>query len=215
MDAEAPHWPARLSREQARDAKLRSREFEQALKVQAKTSGWKIANGSLFREDGDWFVSLIPSLLWQQGALASLSAKPMAVDPLFWRIVGLEENERLPLSFRANGAWVLRAPSHQAHIAPQEHDPAKLAAATIAWATDQLPDVRASSPEKLLRQIENLGDRRQHFVALEVSLRLLLQDVDGAMRLCTTSDLNDSGGFQTGDKSFFQQAQGWICSHCP
>ncbi len=134
----------------------------------------------------------------------------MAVDPLFWRIVGLEENEQLPLSFRANGAWVLRAPPRQFHIAPEEHDPEKLAAATISLATGYLSEVHQSSPEKLLKEIESLGDLRTHFAALEVCLRLLLGDVDGALERSTFVHSDDSGGFRTGEKGFFQQAREWI-----
>ncbi len=137
----------------------------------------------------------------------------MTVDPLFWQIVGLTENERLPLSFRANGAWVLRAPSRQAHIAPEEDDPEKLAAAAISWATGSLSEVHQTTPQKLLREIESLGDQRKDFAALEVCLRLTLGDVDGALARSTADDCYDSGGFQTGEKGFFQQAREWITGH--
>lgn len=104
----------------------------------------------------------------------------MAVHPQFWRMVGLEENEGLPLSFRANGAWVLRGPFEEAQIGSGERDPTKLAAATD-WANDPLSAVRSSSPEMLLTQIERLGDRRKRVGALEVCLRFLVGDTDGAM----------------------------------
>jgi len=36
---------------------------------------------------------------------SELRFKPMAIDPLYWRIVGLEDNLKEPLSFRAWGAF--------------------------------------------------------------------------------------------------------------
>ena len=210
MNETVPEWPSRVSREQARDAKLRAREFEQCLKELAKSSGWKFANGTLFRIEGDWFVDVVPRLLWQRGVVARLRAKPLSVDPVFWRIVGLEENERLPLSFRANGAWVLRAPSREAHIDAEERDPAKLAAATVVRAADYAAEVRSSPTESLIGEIEGLGDRSKHFAALEVCLRIALGDLEGALRLCITAEDGSSGGYQTGDKGFFEQARDWI-----
>jgi hypothetical protein len=215
MDAQLPVWPARVSRDEARKQKERSREFEHHLRQQAKATGWKLANGHLFRVESEWFVDVLPSPLWQRGLRLVLCAKPMAVDPLFWRIVGLQDNERLPLSFRANGAWVVRPPSREANIALTETDPGALAVATMAWATDQLVDINASSPQALLREIECLGERRRHFVAFEICLRLLTADWAGALALCNDHGPEESGGFQTGDKTYFDQARDWISAHRP
>jgi hypothetical protein len=215
MDPTIPHRPARISREEARGVKEREKLFAGTLKAEAKVAGWRYANGSIFRQQGDWFVSVFPSLLWGRGLTARLLAKPMAVDRLFWRIVKLPENDRLPLSFRANGAWVLRPPSFQATIALDERDPERLAHEFVAWSTDRLPQVAPFSVNGLLSEIEDLGPRRKHHVALEICLRLQLGDWDGALSLCGDRGPHESGGFGVGDKTFFDLARDWIAAERP
>jgi|SRR6185437_16958726 hypothetical protein len=215
MDLDIPVRPARISREQAREQKARSALFAQQLKFQAKGSGWKLAYGSLFRAEKDWFVDVLPWLLWQRGVRLMLHIKPMAIDPIFWRIVGMQENERLPLSFRASGAWVLRPPYREASIALDQTDPGALAAAAIAWATDQLASAKAASLTALLTEIEALGDRRKFFVAFEICLRLLMDDWDGAFALCRNRGPLEDGGFWSDAGTFLDQARNWIAARRP
>jgi hypothetical protein len=144
-----------------------------------------------------------------------LFAKPMALDPLFWRIVGLPENGRLPHSFRANGAWVLRPPFVEAYIALDEHDPERLAGEFVKWSTGRLSKVAALSAEGLLSEIEGLGSRRKHFAALEICLRLQRNDWEGAHALCNDRGRHESGGFGVGSKTFFDMARDWIAAERP
>jgi len=44
---------------------------------------------------------------WEWSTVRS-SVKPFELDTLFWRIVGLTDNEKAPLSLRANGAFSCR-----------------------------------------------------------------------------------------------------------
>ena len=175
-----------------------------------KGVGWRYANGGIFQQSGDWFVSILPRLLWGRGVNAKVLAKPMAVDPVFWRILGRPENERLPLSFRANGAWVLRPPFLEGYIALDEREPEQLATAFLKWSSERLPEVAASSVAMLLVEIEGTGVRRKHFAALEICLRLLQDDWDGALDLCRNRGRHESGGFMTGSKTFFDQASEYI-----
>jgi len=215
MNSVVPQRPTRVTREQARQAKEREKLFLAALKAVARTAGWKFANGGIFRQHGDWFVSVLPRLLWGRGIASMLFAKPMAIDPLFWRVVGLPENERLPLSFRANGAWVLRPPFSEANIALDEADPERLANDFVRWAGEQLPAVASRTPATLLSEIEGLGDRRLHFAALEICLRLMLDDWGGALALCEGRGPNDYGGFGSGTTTFFDWAREWIAAERP
>ena len=139
-----------------------------------------------------------------------LFAKPLAIDPLFWRIVGFSENERLPLSFRARGAWVLRSPFLEHSVSLEVTDPKQLAADIVAWSTLQLTDRANFSIDALLSKLEQLGARRDHFVALEICLHLLRHDYDRALALCRDGSLIDSGGFRVGDSTFFDMARDWI-----
>src|SRR3954452_11359725 len=100
--ANEPHpWATKLTREQQRALKQRDKDFQVALKAAARRRGWRYAGGEIFRQDGEWFASVMPFPPAWQVVVAQFILKPMALDPLFWDIVGLSENSRLPLSFRA------------------------------------------------------------------------------------------------------------------
>ena len=62
----------------------------------------------------------------------------------------------------------------------------------------------------LLVEIEGTGVKRKHFAALEICLRLLQDDWDGALDLCRNRGRHESGGFMTGSKTFFDQASEYI-----
>lgn len=207
-----PEWPASISREDARFQKDRATRFQAALKSRAKAHGWSYAGGNLFRRQDEWFVDVLPSLLWERGMRVTRRAKPMAVDPIFWSVVGLPENERMPLSFRANGAWVLRSPPTEGYLALSEAEPELLAEEVLEWCTRSLPGVSRRTVRDLLADLRTAGDLRDHFSAMEVCLRILLHDFDGASALCSNRAADDHGGFTTGDATFFDQARAWIAS---
>lgn len=212
MEADVPRWPDRITREQARAKKERELRFTSAIKHGAKAAGWRFSAGSLFRQRGDWFVSALPSLLWQRGAIVMSMSKPMGIDPIFWDIIGLPENNALPLSFRANGAWVLRPPQPNTYVALEEGDPEKLAEAVITWADGWSTDVEAKSLEVLISEMEDLGPLRYQFTAFEICLHLLRRDYVRALEIIGEHAEEESGGFVTGEVSFLEQAKAWIGS---
>lgn len=210
MEAAVPSWPDRITREQARAKKERERSFTGAIKRGVKAAGWRFSAGCLFRQRGNWFVSALPSLLWQRGAIVMSMSKPMDIDPIFWDIVGLPENNALPLSFRANGAWVLRPPQPNTYVALEEGDPEKLAEAVIAWADSWSTEVEAKPLEALISEMEGLGASRYQFTAFEICLHLVRRDYFRALKIIHEQGEDESGGFVTGDASFFDQAKAWI-----
>lgn len=212
MEDAPPIWPQRLTREQARAAKEKETLFASALKAKAKAAGWRVADGTIFRQYKDWFVSALPSLLWQRGVIVMPMIKPMGVDRLFWNIVGLPENEALPLSFRANGAWVLRPPTPNTYIALEESDPERLAVEVVAWANSSLTAVDKKSLEALISDIENLGALRSRFAALEVCLQLMRGDSVRALEVIHGQAAGESAGFVSGESSFLDQAEAWIAT---
>jgi hypothetical protein len=218
MDAPQP-WPAKLTREQAKGAKQRERDFQAIVKAHGKASGWRYARADLFKQDGDWFVSNMPSLAWERGAWSRLTVKPMALDPLFWDIVGLPENNHLPLSFRATGAWVLQPRWREELVGASESSVVELAHQTVAWSKTQV----AASDWSIDGMIADVGSDRElrsQRRALAICLHLLKGDLDKAQHLCRQAgDQNslaaDGGGFSTnhadGTRStFIQQALDWI-----
>ena len=218
MDAPQP-WPAKLTREQAKGAKQRERDFQAAMKAHAKASGWRYARADLFKQEGDWFVSNMPSLAWHSGAWSRLTVKPMALDPLFWDIVGLPENNDLPLSFRATGAWVLRPGWREELVGASESSVVALAHQTVEWSDTQI----AASDWSIDAMIADLGSDRElrsQRRALAICLHLLKGDLDKAQDLCSqagdqSSLAADGGGFGANHadgmhSTFIQQASDWI-----
>src|SRR5216684_3370006 len=78
------------------------------LKRSAKARNWKFSRGFVFKATDQLFFSIIILGQIKRRRLSYwLSYKLLAFDPLFWKIVNLEENLKRPLSFRAAGAWTV------------------------------------------------------------------------------------------------------------
>jgi len=148
--------------------------------------------------------------------------KPMALDPLFWSIVGLKENEALPLSFRAIGAWVLRPPSIEDNVGLDTVEVGALAREVLKWVNQRTSRLlETMSLETMLAELVQREPLRGQHRALAVCLHLLAGDHEAAMGLCRIDDtdenppVRDGGGFTTrnGDGSiatFLDQARDWI-----
>ena len=220
--SDVPAWPAKMTREQQRSVKQRGKEFDAALKGKARAAGWRFARGEVFRQTGDWFISVMPALLWEHGAMVRMTVKPMALDPLFWDIVGLSENRALPLSFRATGAWVLRPPSTDDYLGLNTIQVGPLAAEVLEWSNQRSAAVVQSiSFKSMLAALPEEQHLRGQPRALATCLHIMMNDLDGASRLCRVDDpaahplMREGGGFTThnGDGSistFLDQARDWI-----
>lgn len=184
--------------------------------------GWRYAGGTVFRQSGDWFISMLPSLLWEQGAIVRMIVKPMALDPLFWDIVGLKENERLPLSFRGNGAWVLQPPSADELVGPNTMEVEPLAQEILDWGNRRASEILESiSVESMIAALPSEQSIRGQHRAVATCLHVLAGDMSGAISLCQIDDpdantwTRESGGFSTRNldgstSSFLDQAADWI-----
>ena len=215
-------WPNKVTREDARAAKAREREFFAALKAEGKRAGWRFARADIFRQEGRWFISNMPTLAWQRGVWNRLTVKPMALDPLFWEIVDLPDNNSRPLSFRATGAWVLRPEWIREAIATEEDSPLQLADRVLEWSNQQLGLLSGWSTARMLAEL-GPGERLHHQQrSLAICLHLLNGDLDKAEDLCRAAGdqselLADGGGFTTNNSdgtrsTFNKQALRWIAS---
>ena len=210
-----------MKREQQKSSKKRRSDFDAALKRDARDAGWRYARGTIFRQSGDWFISFLPSLLWERGAVVHMMVKPMTVDPLFWDIVGLSENRRMPLSFRATGAWVLRPPSTENYVGLDTIDVELLAEDVVDWGHRQMSQILSSiSIESMLAALSGNHQVRA-YRALAICLHILAKDVDRALELCrlgepdTSPLMKENGGFTTHNSdgsvsTFLDQARDWI-----
>ena len=215
-------WPAKLTREQRKAVKLRCADFDTALKRIARSAAWRFADGEVFRQTGDWFISLLPSLLWERGAAVRMIVKPMALDPLFWDIAGLSENEALPLSFRAKGAWVLRPPSTDDYVGLSTSQVEPLATEVMDWCNQRASEVLQSiSTASMLAALPDEDQLRGQKRALAICLHIMAGDLDAAIHLCRVDDpdahplIRENGGFTTPNSdgsisTFLDQASDWI-----
>jgi hypothetical protein len=198
------------------------RALPKAVKEVAKKSGWRTSQGVLFREAEGWFFEIhaVPWIV-ETKTPASLNSKPMSLDPLFWKIVGLDENINQPLSFRAFGAFACRTPPlREADMPESDGEPEQIARALLEWANDQLNELRGGQSVDgfvdFIRFHPNQIERRSHLPALVTALLLQGRDEE-ALAICYEARNMSpfGGGFlfmqQAGEtKSFLDLAIEWI-----
>ncbi len=98
------------SNETKREFTARRRKLEKdtskAMYLRLKAFDWKKYQTTFFQNIDDWFWTLtLNTYLNDEKTTLSLDTKPMRVDPLLWEILAIPENQKAPLSFRANGAF--------------------------------------------------------------------------------------------------------------
>ena len=175
-----------------------------------------MARGTLFREHDGWFVTVWPAVHGLElKTEISIRAKPMGVDPIFWDIVELEENNALPLSFRMSGAWTIRVPPFlDAWLTEEGSDAAELADNVLRVADAQFTQwKRAHTVDGLIEQIQRIHERddRIPYLEAEVCTLALVGKRDAARARCESARQQDlSGGFNVGDRSFVDLALAWF-----
>jgi len=186
-----------------------------AVRVAAKGSGWRSIEGGLFQERAGWFVGVSPSVyIYEEVTKASVFAKPMAIDPIFWDITGLPENRDAPLSFRFNGAWVCRPPDFVEVDIPEQPDLSAVAAHLVAAADDQLDRVILSwTPAAFLSLCQTAGAERGSYLSCIVTMLVAMEREDEALAACEEAILNhQDGGFLAPAGTFAQMAREWLRS---
>lgn len=111
-----------------------------ALKNEIKGSGWRIKQNIAFIElDGLLIQANIGVNKLKQQTRVTLAIKPMSLDPTYWNIVGLEDNNSAPLSFRAWGVFVCSSlPVNERVLEDQAGCPATLAEQIFAYMAESL-----------------------------------------------------------------------------
>jgi hypothetical protein len=178
-----------------------------ATKAAASNSGWRTAQGTLFREMEGWFVE-VRAIPWVAEAktAAELRCKPMGLDPLFWQLVGMEENIETPLSFRAFGAFACRTPAlRQTEIPEENSSPERIATRMVNWATEQFQFLKGTQTidgfVEFIRTHPVQMERNSYFATLVTGFLLQGKDEE-ALAICNEAKvrsggifLSDNGGF--------------------
>lgn len=118
------------------------KEFQKArhdaLSEKRKGTRWRKKSAWLFcEEEGVFIDTFFIGHGHREKTSVLVKAKPMAIDPLFWSMTGMPENEQSPLSLRANGAFVCTGVQIFEKIIDDEgRDPFESAAAILALAEE-------------------------------------------------------------------------------
>ena len=189
------------------------RALEKSLRARVRGTGWKSAYGSIFREEAGWFITASPSVyIFEHVTKAVVSVKPMAIDPIFWDLVGLPENREQPLSFRANGAWSCRPP-YFAELSLEEHgDPDVVGERIFVAATKQLENVtRSYSLERFLSSCREASSVDGAYLSSIIPTLVALNRQDEALAICEEACSQGlDGGFRAPEGSFVEMASAYL-----
>jgi hypothetical protein len=198
------------------------RELRALIKEEAKKHGWKSIGGMLYWALGPLFFVLVPAAGATEGSFyCSFRFKWLELDSILWKILGMESNEKEPLSLHANGAFVL---SGQEVFSVSERGfewlPGVLAA-QLTLASQQAKEraadvaVRVTSVDAYLALIQREHEKfmsRNPRAAVDVwkealLVALLNEDRKTAAEIASARiSARDSGGFSAGGKSFYERA---------
>lgn len=187
-------------------------ELSKALKGAAKASGWKAAQGLLFKEAGPWFVTcwLETSLLSAQTQIR-LGAKPMAIDPIFWDIFDLRENHDESLSFRALGAWTCPSLDIADVSVPERPCATDTASDALRIAVEQLDAAPIRSLSWFESECRKALDDQPALLASLITTLIADNRKAQALDLCLQAEASgETGGFVSRQISFAQAAARWL-----
>jgi hypothetical protein len=158
-------------------------------------------------------VSVCPSVyIYEKSTKASISAKPMTIDPIFWDIVGLPENNNAPLSFRFNGAWTCRPPPFDEVSIDERGDVEEVAARLLEAANEHLTSaVRCLSGECFLRLCQTSGATEDSYLPCVITTLIALGLKQEALETAKTAKVRGvRGGFIGPEDCFTDMAITWL-----
>jgi hypothetical protein len=190
--------------------------FDAAVKPLLDEHGWKVAGGGfVYRVRGDYIYWLNMARPRRGPLRGTLQTKPLALDPVFWDIVGLPELQSRRPAFRLQGAFTLPT----AIIAEAEHefdlaDPP--AAIESVFAELQEAFVQSETTYRTLSDFASVLDRPDSTSEHKTSLRIVWLIASGrggeAERLVRGQVTSGKyGGFYFGgDASFNELARRYL-----
>ena len=203
-----------IGRTEASQRKAFAKACSLALKRATYGSGWRSAQGKIFCELDGWFCQ-VDAAVWvgRRCTTMEFHAKPMALDPLFWDICGIPQNNLLPLSFRATGSWTCRTPAWSvSEIAEPGLTPDIFGKNSLEWA-------RAQTKELSSRSIQDfhllLQPAKKHYTATLITSLCLAGKFAEARELSMADMESDyGGGFgklgPSGQTTFFDMVLSWL-----
>ncbi|HUD93699.1 hypothetical protein [Sphingobium sp.] len=186
-----------------------------AVRSIAKGTDWRTIEGCLFKQHSGWFVSATPSVhIFDKITTVSISAKPMEIDPIFWDMSGLPENQYAPLSFRLNGAWVCRPPAFNEIEISEHPDTDAVAKDILAVANSQLHAILTSwSLDDFVQHCKERGRSQTSYLPSIVAALVVSARHAEALNYCIEAIAkNEVGGFLAPDGTFAEMARDWLAA---
>jgi hypothetical protein len=88
--------------------KQKEKVWGNIIKQEVKANGWKFKGWFAYKTVKDFFYeATFYTSGFDNSVYGSLEFKPLIIDDTFWKIVDLNDNKKMPLSFRGNGAFVV------------------------------------------------------------------------------------------------------------
>lgn len=152
------------------------KELLKALSLKLKGSRWKKKKNAIYCEvDDHYFDVLVSVFLNDLKTTVTMSAKPMSLDRLYWRITNLDSNNSEPLSFRTWGAFTCTGlPLAEESFFDEGLIPDSLAEKIVEWADTQLdsalPRLQADKFSSAVARHPNQVERGAYAITYVTSL---------------------------------------------
>jgi hypothetical protein len=189
------------------------RTLAKAVRAASKGTKWRCSQGCLFQDHGGWFVAVQPRVyIYEPKTKASLSVKPMSIDPIFWDLMGSSSNQSRPLSFRLFGAWTCPAPQLVEMDVPEDDVVDLVAEHLRRIADEQLETLASWSFDDFLQLCRGArAASPDGYLPCVVTTLIAMGREEKALEAC--ADAKHAGafdGFLTPQGSFVEMASGWL-----
>ncbi|WP_155637415.1 hypothetical protein [Burkholderia cepacia] len=198
------------------------RELRLLVKAEAKARRWKSVGAMPYWTNGPLFFSMTLSSGAKEGSFHSLLRfKWLELDHLLWHVLGMSSNENAPFSLHANGAFVLtgweiqrftvRDLMWEPGVLEQQLEIATRQAASRAGEVALAVDSLDSYIRFLDREYEIFMQKHPCAAVTVCKERLLVHMLRGEKSSAVDVAREriakqDSGGFSSGGKTFFERA---------
>ena len=189
------------------------RDLFKACQAVTKGTSWKSRTGTLVGEQGGWFLAVQEMTdVSRERTRARVVVKPMAIDPIFWAIVGHPELCRQSLSFRYVGWMTCAFQILEEPELPEDGGVGAIAQRMLDLGSRTLDEI--ANTWTLDRFLECLGDpsKPDRKFITRITTLLASRRFDEAQSLCDKSAAEgSSGGFLSSARGTFNQmATNWI-----
>jgi len=186
------------------------RALAKALRTSAKGTGWRCVQGVLLREHQGWFFAIVTSVsLYRRETNVQFLMKPMAVDPIFWEITSLTENNNTPLSFRLLGAFTVKPLLAVHDIVEDDSDPAQTSSHVLQVADRHFTNSNYCEPMRFVAQLRET--QLDQAVTAIVTTLIWIDELEAAASECELAiSQKRFDGFLLPGGSFRELALQWI-----